>query len=129
MPFSSRSGVCMEKHIICISCPVGCKLTVFEDSNAEIMVTGNLCHRGGTYGREEFSNPKRVVTATVKTSSRMIQYAPVKTDKALRKEEISLLLVTLKSIKAMPPIRIGDIAIRNFNGTDVNIVFTRTIEK
>lgn len=117
----------MEKHIICVSCPVGCRLTVYGDADTEVIVSGNLCHRGDAYGREEFSNPKRVVTAVVKTTSRIVPYAPVKTDRALLKEEIPALLEALKRLTISPPFATGDCFIRDFNGTGVNIVSTRTV--
>jgi CxxC motif-containing protein len=119
----------MEKHLICISCPIGCRLTVLENELSEIIVQGNLCHRGKIYGTEEYSNPKRVVTAVVKTNSKTIAYAPVKTDKPLKKELIEKLLESLYRMKITVPIRLGDILIRNFDGTDVNVVFSRTIKE
>jgi CxxC motif-containing protein len=117
----------MKKHIVCISCPVGCRLTVYGEPDSEVIVTGNICHRGDAYGREEFSNPKRIVTATVKTSSKVVPYASVKTDKPLVKEEITGLLGALKGLRLSPPLRIGDVVILNYNLTGVNIVCTRWI--
>jgi CxxC motif-containing protein len=119
----------MEKHMVCISCPVGCRLTVRENESAQIIVSGNLCHRGDTYGKEEFANPKRIVTAIVKTDSHIVPYVPVKTNKALAKEMIPSLLDTLYSMSAKTPIRLGDIVIGNYKGQGVDIVFTRTVEK
>jgi len=117
----------MEKKLICISCPIGCRLTVFKNEVSEIIVTGNLCHRGQIYGTEEYSNPKRIVTAVVKTNSKTVSYAPVKTDKPLAKELIGELLRTLYRTTATVPIRLGGTVIDNFKLTGVNVVFSRTI--
>jgi len=75
-----------KKELICITCPIGCHLTVEVDTQGQksseshraslakdeqpadisgtIKVTGNRCARGEQYAREEISNPKRVVTFT-----------------------------------------------------------------
>ena len=35
----------MKKEFVCISCPVGCRLTVWDDEG-EVKVTGNTCKKG-----------------------------------------------------------------------------------
>lgn len=49
----------MKKEMICIVCPVGCHISVDTDT---LEVTGNTCPRGEKYGKEELTNPKRVIT-------------------------------------------------------------------
>ena len=39
----------MEKQFVCISCPMGCPLRVWEE-NGEVKVEGNTCPRGKAYG-------------------------------------------------------------------------------
>ena len=36
----------MKKEFVCISCPVGCRLTVWEDEDGAVQVGGNSCPRG-----------------------------------------------------------------------------------
>jgi hypothetical protein len=54
------------RELVCIACPVGCRLRVSQEQDGEIRVSGNQCEKGDTYGREELLAPKRVVTATVR---------------------------------------------------------------
>jgi CxxC motif-containing protein len=119
----------MKKELICISCPIGCHLIVLQKGDDDIVVTGNKCPRGEIYGREELLAPKRVVTASVKSTSSHHPYVPVKTDKPLLREYIPSLLKKLYSISVKVPVHIGDILLRNIEGTDTNVIFTRTIEK
>ena len=56
----------MTKEMICISCPMGCMLTVVQEADGEVRVTGNTCKRGETYGRQEMTCPMRVVTSLVR---------------------------------------------------------------
>jgi CxxC motif-containing protein len=55
----------MERNLVCISCPLGCRLTVAWEDERDITVTGNRCAKGESYAQEEILAPKRVVTATV----------------------------------------------------------------
>ena len=118
----------MEKELICISCPVGCHLSVVSNASEEITVTGNQCPRGEIYGKEEFLAPKRIVTAVVRTDSSNYPYVSVKTDKPILREYIKKLLKKLYSIEVSVPVFCGDIVIKNFSNTDVNVVFTRSIQ-
>ena len=45
----------MEKRdLICVSCPIGCAVTVELDDNGQVLsVTGNTCKRGDSYARQE----------------------------------------------------------------------------
>ena len=38
------------KDMVCIVCPVGCRISVDEDSDYE--VTGNKCPKGASYGKK-----------------------------------------------------------------------------
>ncbi|MBN1697709.1 MAG: DUF1667 domain-containing protein [Spirochaetales bacterium] len=117
----------MKKEMICISCPLGCRLVVSQDEDGSVGVTGNQCPRGEVYGREEFSAPKRIVTATVKTKSLKNPYVPVKTDKPLLREHIRPLLRRLYGMTVGVPVSCGDILIHDVEGTGTNVVFTRSL--
>lgn len=53
------------RELTCIGCPLGCSLTVTIE-NDEIKVTGNTCKRGEAYAKKEVTDPKRIVTSTVR---------------------------------------------------------------
>lgn len=61
------------RELVCIVCPKGCRLRVDEEN--DFAVTGNSCPRGAQYGREECTNPTRVVTSTVAVSAACIRAA------------------------------------------------------
>ena len=68
----------MKKSLICIGCPRGCRLEV-EMEGETITVRGNSCPKGEEYAKQEMTNPRRVVTAVIHTTSRQIPWLPVKT--------------------------------------------------
>lgn len=124
----------MEREIICISCPIGCHLTVkFHDSESpsreNIIVQNNKCSRGEIYGKEEVLSPKRVVTATCSIDSVLMERIPVKTTGPLAKEHIDGLLEDLYRLKLSAPITIGEILIKDIKGSGIDIITTRSLLK
>lgn len=116
-----------EKKIVCISCPIGCRLTVVSDEANTITVSGNLCERGAEYGKEEYSSPKRVVTAIVKTNSAVVPYVPVKTRGPIPRESIPALLAELRRMAVVVPASLGDVLIADYRGTGIDVVLTRSV--
>jgi CxxC motif-containing protein len=113
----------MEKKLICLSCPIGCHLTVRQQSDG-IAVEGNRCPKGLDYAREEYYSPKRVVTATCGTSSQRIHRAPVRSDAPVPMDQIEGLLDAIYRLNLKPPLRSGQIVIEDFNNTGVNVVLS-----
>lgn len=114
----------MEREIICLSCPNGCHLNVRWTDRTDVQVTGGKCERGDVYAHEEVFEPKRVVTAVVRTNCDTAPYLPVKTDAPLAKPLIPALLNAIYGCVATSPIRIGDRLINDFQGSGVNVVFS-----
>ncbi len=55
-----------EKRILCISCPVGCEMTVAIEDGRVLRVDGNRCPRGKHYAEQEAVEPMRVLPSSVK---------------------------------------------------------------
>ena len=115
-----------SKEMVCIVCPVGCRLSVTVEGE-EVKVTGNRCSRGEEYAREEMLAPKRVVTATCRLEDPLHPRLPVKTDGPIPFEKIDDLLKAVYDLSITPPVRVGDILIQDFAGTGVNLVASRSI--
>ena len=67
------------RNLTCISCPMGCQITVEMDGSEVLSVTGNTCKRGDVYARKEVTNPTRIVTSTVKVIGGKADMVSVKT--------------------------------------------------
>jgi len=118
----------MKQELICISCPIGCHLTIGKNPDGSLKVTGNQCPKGENYAAEEMNAPKRIVTATVSAAGNRHIRIPVRTDKPLPVEQIQLILDELYKMKLQAPVRRGDLVIENFLDTDVNVVTSMTVE-
>lgn len=116
------------RELICIGCPMGCNLQVeLDDEGKVISVTGNSCPRGKIYAEKECTNPTRIVTSTVMVENGTIDMVSVKTEEDIPKGKIFECLKALKGLKVNAPVNIGDVIIKDFQGTGVNIVATKKV--
>lgn len=113
------------REMICIVCPVGCHLTVNEET---LEVTGNKCPRGAKYGRKELTNPTRMLTSTVKTNASIQRRISVKTSDEIPKGKIFDIMDALNQIEAKVPVKAGDVLLENVLDTGVDIVATTSLE-
>lgn len=121
----------MTKDLVCIVCPVGCRLTIEKDDSAEkgYKILGNKCKRGTAYAIEEMTHPTRMIPTTVKIEGAFLNRLPVRTDKPISKELIFKAMEVINLYTAQAPIKMGDVLIENILGTDVNIIATRSMKK
>lgn len=124
-----------ETRLICIACPKGCRLTVRRADAASsqaapepaMVVEGNRCPKGEIYGREEVLAPRRTVTAAMRTGSDEYPCVPVRTDRPLLRGLVRDLLRELYAGTVGLPVKIGDPVVKDWRGTGVSVVSTRTL--
>ncbi|HDJ30118.1 MAG TPA: DUF1667 domain-containing protein, partial [Candidatus Acetothermia bacterium] len=87
-----------EIHLTCISCPIGCALTVRMDGDKVVEITGNRCPRGEAYARQEVTAPQRTIATSVKVEGGVLPLVSVKTDKPIPKSLIPQLMELVKSL-------------------------------
>ena len=115
------------KEFVCITCPMGCHLTVNDDDKNNIIVTGNTCPRGKQYGINEVTRPKRMVTSGVKVTGGIDSVVSVKTREAIDKHLIFDVLNELKGVELKAPVKIGDVVIKNVLNTNVDVIASRNV--
>ena len=111
------------KDMVCIVCPVGCRISVDEDSDYE--VTGNKCPKGASYGKKELTFPTRTITSTVKIKNAIHNRLPVKTSSEIPKDMIFDVMRELNKLEVVSPVKVGDVILKNVLNTGVNIVASR----
>ena len=119
----------MEKReLICVSCPIGCAITVELDDNGEVLsVTGNTCKRGDSYARQECTHPERMLTSTVKVECGRLPVVPVKSSLPVPKEMLFDCMKEINKITVKAPVHIGDVVLSNILDTGVDIVTTNEV--
>lgn len=118
----------MEKNMVCIVCPVGCRMTVtVEDKKIE--VAHNKCKRGEVYGTEEMTNPTRMITSTIKINDGLLRRLPVRTLQPVPKGMIFECMDIINNMAIDAPVKMGEVVIENICGTGVDIIATRSMER
>ena len=113
------------RELTCIGCPMGCHLTVQMDKVEVISVSGNSCKIGDNYARNEVIHPMRIVTSSVPVNGSNHARVSVKTAGDVPKSAIFDVMAEIKKAQATPPVKIGDIVIKNVANTGVDIVATK----
>ena len=117
----------LTKELVCINCPMGCRLSAELSGGEVLSVSGNGCKRGETYAREELTRPARTVTALLRVEGREAPLS-VKTSRPIPKELVFPSLEELGRAAAKPPVEIGDTVLENVCGTGVDFVATSRAE-
>ncbi len=115
------------KELVCINCPMGCRLSVELDGGEVAAVSGNTCKRGEAYARDECTAPKRVVTtlARVEGTGRPV---PCRTAGAIPKELIFKCVDEVKRVVLKAPVRAGDVIVKDVCGSGVDVIATADSE-
>ena len=111
-------------EMICIACPLGCRLQVEERADGEICVTGNTCRRGVAYGKQEYTCPMRTVTSSVLVQGGERPLCAVKTAQPVPKAAITQVLEEIRKIRAQAPLKVGQVVVENIAQTGVALVAT-----
>ncbi len=118
-----------RKEMICILCPLGCKMQVHPKpgKTSELSVRGQKCGLGIDYAYDEYTNPTRTVTSTVVIHNALLPRLPVKTDKPVPRDMVFKVLEEIAGVELTGPVEIGTVIIKELLGTDSNLVATRSL--
>ena len=118
----------MVKELICVNCPVGCRLTVEVENDQVISVSGNSCPRGEEYAKSECIRPARILTTTVGITGAIHRVLPVITEREIPLDMIMAAMDAVRGIKVEAPVKVGDVIAAYLLGTGVNLVASRSME-
>jgi CxxC motif-containing protein len=111
----------MQRELICIVCPNGCRLYVTQTANG-FTVSGNTCKRGETFALTEMTDPRRTVTSTVRTSFAEVPVLPVRTSGEIPKGKINGLMQLLAGITVEKKLGIGEAVLKDALGLGIDII-------
>jgi len=115
-------------HYLCVGCPLGCRLEVEEDERDTIVeVRGWSCKKGERYGRQEHTDPRRMVTTTVGIEGASLARLPVKTNRPVPKEQVREVCRLLRALHVAAPVRMGDVVVADIAGSGADVVATRDL--
>lgn len=114
-------------NIVCIVCPSSCRLTV-EEKDGDVVVSGYGCKRGLAHGKNEFANPMRMLTSTVKIEGGALSRLPVTTTGEVPKAKLRDCLAAVYCVSLTAPIQCGEVIISNICDTGVDVISSRTMK-
>lgn len=106
---------------VCIRCPIGCHLTVKKVGN-EVVVEGNSCPRGAEYGKQEYTNPQRTITAVYRLKNGGT--LATRTSKAVDKIKYFEVLKAIHSAPEPTEPALGGVLIKNVAKTGADVIIT-----
>jgi CxxC motif-containing protein len=116
-----------SKIFTCINCPLGCAVTVAPGGGG-LTAAGHSCRRGKKYALQEYRDPRRVLTGTVRVDGGFLPRLPVKTDRPITREAIPAAALALAQISVRAPVHCGDRIASDLAGSGANLVATRDLE-
>ncbi|MFN6992174.1 MAG: DUF1667 domain-containing protein, partial [Fervidobacterium sp.] len=114
---NSLPNFVQTEEMVCIMCPLGCRLTVTVADNGTIIVSGNKCPRGIEYGKQEMTEPLRILTSSVLVLNGELPLVSVKTNKPVPRKFLKEIMDIIKKTKVQAPVKSGDIIIPNILDT------------
>jgi CxxC motif-containing protein len=118
-----------DSTLTCIVCPIGCELSVDREEDGSLSVSGNRCNRGAAYAREEFNDPRRIITGTCAVEGGVVARVPVRSSDGVPVDKISSFLVAMYELRPTAPISIGTVLAKDVAGTGVDLLATMTIPR
>ncbi len=116
------------KVIRCIVCPTGCEIKALKGDDDKVSFDGYTCKRGLEYAEQEYFEPKRILTTTIRVEDGILPLIPVRTDVPILKEKLNDTLKIIAKTKVKTPIKMGDILIENVLDLGANIIASRDLE-
>ena len=116
----------IQKEMVCINCPIGCRLTAVIEDDKVVSVSGNTCPRGEAYARQEAVDPMRILTSLIRVEGRE-KPASVKTSGPVPKRLFFDCVREVFRHKAEAPLHVGDVIIPNVCGTGCDIIATQEV--
>jgi CxxC motif-containing protein len=114
-----------RETVICIGCPLGCRVTVIQDKKGKVTgMKGAECRQGEKYVLKELQNPVRTLTATVRTGDDGFPLLPVRTSRPVLKTLLKPIMGETARIKVKPPIQAGDVIAKNVFKSRADLIAT-----
>jgi CxxC motif-containing protein len=119
----------MKKEIRCIICPNACNITVYQNETGEIIVENEGCQKGKEYAKEEYTDPKRILTTTVRVEiNNQMKFLPVKTESLVPKNGLASYMKELAKVLIEKKVSKGDIVYKNIGNTGINVIASTDTE-
>lgn len=117
----------MKQEFTCVVCPNGCLLTVWEEKG-QVKVEGAACKNGVTYGINELTDPRRVLTTSIRVTGGTLPLVSVRSDRAIKKSDLIPAMREIGFLTVPAPVKIGDLLYAD-EAMELRLLATRNVPK
>lgn len=118
----------IEKELVCVNCPMGCRVTVQLEGDQVISVRGHSCPRGKAYAEKECVRPERILTSTVRITGAAHPVLPVITNAEIPLDRMFDAMEIVRTLHVTAPVHEGDVILKNLLDTGADLVASRSME-
>ena len=129
MAIDTQIGQELKRKMTCIVCPTGCQLEVEKNADGKLSIIGFQCRRGEVYAENEITDPRRVLTTTVKIRNASLPLLPVRTTEAIPKELLAKAMEILAQVEVAAPVKTGDVIVTNLLDTGIDVIASRDMKR
>ena len=119
----------MNEELICIVCPISCRIEVHLEERKATKISGYKCLKGKEYAGEEAVAPKRMLTTTVLLENGTFPLLSVRTEKPIPKKRLFDAMEILRRTKVSAPVELGQVVVKNLLDLGINVIATRRAPK
>ena len=117
------------REVVCVLCPMGCKINVKIRNGKVIEIENNGCKRGIDYSMKEVTSPVRDFFTTIRVEHGRIPMLSVRSTQPVPKNQLMACALELSKLVVPAPVKIGDTIVKNILNLGIDIIATKDVEK
>lgn len=115
------------KELVCVNCPMGCRITVTMDEGKLLDIKGYTCDRGKNYAAQECIRPMRILTSTVRIENAEFRVLPVITSKEIPLDMMEEAMQQIRCISVQAPVQVSQVLVHDFLHTGADLIASRSM--
>jgi CxxC motif-containing protein len=112
----------------CLLCEKNCRLEADVQGETLLGLRGQGCQKGFDFILSRISPQGKIVSTSVLVTNHSLRFLPVRTGKAVDKALTSKILEEARKITVTPPIRYGQVILRNVAGSGTELISTKALD-
>ena len=117
------------KELICVNCPMGCRVKVEMEGQTILSVSGYTCPRGKEYAEQECVRPMRILTSTVRILNGEHRVLPVITSADIPLDLMTDAMDVIRSITVEAPVEADQVLVQDLLHTGADVIASRSMRR
>lgn len=114
-------------EFICGRCMRNCSVRGYKDSQGELVVKGNGCHRGLDLGHIESRRKRHAIRTRVRIAGSE-RYLPVKLTRKIDDDKSVAVMKKILSLEVVPPLKKKQVLVEAIEGTSADLLALEKVE-